>query len=145
MKTATPGRALIKGYEKLRMTAYLCASGKPTIGWGSTRGVRLGMSCTLSEAEARFSSDLAEAEAAVNAVPVKFSQNQFDALVSLVFNIGVTNFATSTLRKCLRSGNYAGAAEQFPAWKYGTVKGKKVVLAGLVERRAKERELFIAN
>lgn len=68
--------------------------------------------------------------------------NQFDALVSLVFNIGQGNYAGSTLRKRLATGNIAEAAREFDRWVYGTVGGKKIKLAGLVTRRAAERALF---
>ena len=74
--------------------------------------------------------------------PVPLSQNQFDALVSLVFNIGQGNYATSTLRKKLAAGDFAGAAAEFDKWAMATVNGKKQKLTGLVNRRAAERALF---
>lgn len=74
--------------------------------------------------------------------PVALNQNQFDALVSLVFNIGQGNYATSTLRKNLHAGDFAGAAAEFDRWVKATVKGEKVTLPGLVSRRAAERALF---
>ena len=74
---------------------------------------------------------------------VALNQHQFDALVSLVFNIGDGNYATSTLRKRLNSGDYAGAAAQFAVWNKGEVDGEKTVLPGLVTRRAAERALFL--
>ncbi len=76
--------------------------------------------------------------------PVALNQNQFDALCSLVFNIGQGNYATSTLRKKLHDGDYAGAAAEFDRWVMGTVDGKKRKLPGLVSRRAAERALFEA-
>jgi len=68
--------------------------------------------------------------------------NQFDALVSLVFNIGQGNYCDSTLRKKLKAGDFVGAAGEFERWVFGTVNGKKVKLPGLVTRRAAERALF---
>ncbi len=68
--------------------------------------------------------------------------NQFDALVSLVFNIGQGNYCDSTLRKKLKAGDFAGAAAEFERWVFATVDGKKIKLAGLVTRRAAERALF---
>jgi lysozyme len=70
------------------------------------------------------------------------NQNQFDALCSFVFNVGQNQFVDSTLRKKLNAGDYAGAAAQFPRWKYGTVNGVKTVLPGLVARRETEQALF---
>lgn len=142
MKTGAAGRALIKGYEKLRLLAYVCDAGKLTIGWGHTRNVRAGQRCSPKEAEDFFSEDLAEAELAVNSVGVPFTQNQFDALVSLVFNIGVTAFATSTIRRVLQARDYKRAEGQFGRWNKDTSTGKTVVMAGLTERREKERQLF---
>jgi len=68
--------------------------------------------------------------------------NQFDALVSLVFNIGQGNYCDSTLRKKLKAGDFAGAAAEFDRWVFATVDGKKIKLAGLVTRRAAERAIF---
>lgn len=70
---------------------------------------------------------------------VPLSQNQFDALVSLVYNIGETAFSNSTLLKKLNAKDYQGAADQFPRWN----KGGGQVLKGLVRRRADERDLFL--
>lgn len=84
--------------------------------------------------------DLGTAEAAVNRlVTVPLTQNQFDALVSLVFNIGEGNFSKSTLLRRLNAGEREAAAGQFGRWN----KSKGVELAGLTKRRAAERELFL--
>jgi len=72
------------------------------------------------------------------------NQNQFDALCSLVFNIGQANYATSTLKKDIAKGDFKHAASEFDRWIYRTVKGKKVRTQGLVNRRADERKLFEA-
>jgi lysozyme len=77
--------------------------------------------------------------------PVPLNQNQFDALVSFIFNVGHGNYAESTLRKKLHAGDYEGAAAEFERWIYGTVDGKKVKLNGLITRRADERALFEGN
>lgn len=74
--------------------------------------------------------------------PVVLNQNQFDALVSLIFSIGQGHYAVSTLRKKLHAGDYLGAAAEFDKWVYGTLDGKKIKLSGLVSRRAAERSLF---
>ena len=98
------------------------------------------MKITKEKAEELLRQDVAWVEEALKKyVKVSINQNQFDALASLVFNIGETNFAGSTLLKKLNQSDYAGAADQFPRWKYQ----KGIELAGLVKRRAQERSLFL--
>lgn len=94
-------------------------------------------------ADTLFQKDTGQVAAAVlSMTPIEFTQNQFDAVVSLVFNIGQANYAASTLRQKLKALDYTGAASEFERWVYGTVNGKKTLLNGLVTRRAKERALF---
>lgn len=85
-----------------------------------------------------MASDLKKFEAAVNKVTVALNQNQFDALVSLTYNIGTGAFASSTLLKKLNAGDYKGAAAQFDVW--NKAGGKR--MQGLVNRRSTERKLF---
>lgn len=140
MRTSKNGIQLIKEHEGLRLTAYDDGVGVWTIGYGSTKGVKKGMTITQAEADARLISDLAEAEHAVDfAVTVPLSQQQFDALVSLTFNIGAGNFHSSTLVKRLNEGKYHDAAAQFDKWVFA----KKKKLPGLVRRRAAEKALFL--
>ena len=97
-----------------RLTAYLDSKGIPTIGWGHIDGVRLGMTCSIEQAQAWFDEDTAWAVNAVNTlVRVPLAPAQADALISLVFNIGAGAFKTSTLLRKLNNGDFAGAAEQF--------------------------------
>lgn len=144
LKTSQRGIALIKSFESLELKAYPDpgTGGKPwTIGWGHTKGVNPGDRITERQAEAFLTEDLAVFELTVNsAVKVPLTQNQFDALVSLAFNIGGANFAGSTLVKKLNAGDPRGAADQFPRWKFASGKEMK----GLVRRRAAERELFLS-
>lgn len=134
------GIALLQAHEGLRLTAYRDAGGVWTIGYGSTAGgVRRGMTISYDQAVLRLYQDLDDAEATVNSrVTVPLTQPQFDALVSLVFNIGGGAFRKSTLLQKLNAGDYAGASNQFRRW----VKAKGRVLPGLVTRRAAERALF---
>lgn len=98
------------------------------------------------QAEQLLARDIAQTALFLRSVtPVALNQNQFDALVSFIFNVGQGNYATSTLRKKLHAGDYAGAADQFVRWVYGTANGKKVKLPGLITRRAAERALFEGN
>ncbi|WP_347709332.1 lysozyme [Acinetobacter sp. NIPH1876] len=143
--TSNVGLDLIASFEGTKLKAYDDGVGVWTIGIGTTvypNGVKVkkGDSCTLDQAKTYFAHDLKRFEASVNnLVKVPLSQNQFDALVSLVYNIGSGNFASSTLLKKLNAKDYAGAADQFPRWN----KGGGKVMKGLVRRRAAERVLFL--
>lgn len=144
MKTSASGREFIKGFESLRLKAYPDpgTGGKPwTIGWGHTKGVKQGDRITQEQAEQFLSDDLAVFELTVNsAIKRPMTQNQFNAMVSLAFNIGGPNFAQSTLVKNFNTGDVQGAADQFPRWKFSDGK----VMPGLVKRRAAEREVFLS-
>lgn len=141
MQISDAGIALIKSFEKLRLVAY-----KPTpddvwtIGYGSTQGVEPGMQITEQDADERLLEDLDDAETCVNKriAGIIITQNQYDALVSLCFNIGCGAFSGSTLLKLLLDGDDNGSAEQFVRW---NKQGHKT-LAGLTRRRLAETELF---
>ena len=142
MNIAKPGLDLIKSYESLSLKAYRDSGGVPTIGWGSTRGVKGGMKITPEQAEQRLLEDVADAEATVNKrVTVPMAQHQFDALVSFVFNVGGGAFRKSTLLEKLNLADYSGAANELSRW----VKANGRVLPGLVKRRAAERALFLSE
>ncbi|OTG94981.1 lysozyme [Acinetobacter sp. ANC 3832] len=138
------GVDIICGFEGKELKAYDDGVGVWTIGFGTTiypDGIKVkkGDVCTLEQAKSYMAHDLKKFEQTVNtAVVVPLNQNQFDALVSLTYNIGQTAFKDSTLLKKLNAGDYLGAAAQFNVW--NKVKGK--IVQGLVNRRAKERKLF---
>lgn len=134
---------LIKKWEALRLEAYLpTPEDRWTIGWGHTKGVHKGMTITRAEAEQFFDNDVKWAEDAVNKhVTVGLTQHQFDALVSLTFNIGATAFKKSTCLKRLNAGDYEGAAEALTWWN----KQNGKTLRGLVRRRAEEKEYFLSS
>ncbi|MGQ1888284.1 lysozyme [Serratia marcescens] len=144
MQTSKTGRQFIKGFERLRLKAYPDpgTGGKPwTIGWGHTKGVMQGDRITQEQAEQFFSDDLAVFELTVNrAIKRPMTQNQFDAMVSLAFNIGGSAFAGSTLVKKFNAGDIQGAVNEFPKWRSSAGK----VMPGLVKRRAAEREMFLS-
>ena len=139
------GIDLICGFEGLRLKAYDDGVGVWTIGFGTTiypNGIRVkkGDTCTEAQAKAYMAHDLKKFESAVNnAVKVPLNQNQFDALVSLAYNIGTGAFSESTLVKKLNANNIRGAADQFDVWV--NAGGKR--MQGLVNRRAKEKEVFL--
>lgn len=143
MKISNTGIDLICSFEGLRLKAYDDGVGVWTIGYGTTviNGVKVkkGDTCTLEQAKAYMAQDLKQFESAVNQVKVPLNQNQYDALVSLAYNIGVSAFLNSTLLKKLNAKDYKGAAEQFPRWNRGGGR----VLNGLVKRRKIEMELFL--
>jgi lysozyme len=134
------GLALTKQFEGCRLTAYQDQVGVWTIGYGHTGGdVRAGLAITEDQAEALLVSDVAAASAYINsAVLVALAQNEFDALVDFVFNLGRGAFAGSTLLKKLNAGDFATAANQFAQWDHA---GGQVV-AGLLRRRQAEAALF---
>lgn len=142
MKLSNRGKILIKKYEGLRLTAYLCPAGVWTIGYGHTAGVVNGQQISEKQANEFFDKDIKQFEDTVNSlVKVPLKQCQFDALVSFVYNVGKTAFANSTLLTMLNSGNYSGAGEQFNRWVFAS--GKK--LPGLVKRREEEQDLFFTS
>ena len=130
------GAALIKSFESLRLTAYQDQRGIWTCGWGHTSGVTQGTTCTAAQAENWFLEDTQFAVNGVNvSIDTNISQNQFDALVSFTYNVGVGSEAHSTLAKLVNAGDMAGAAAQFPLWDH--VDG--VANAGLLRRREAAR------
>jgi GH24 family phage-related lysozyme (muramidase) len=142
LRTVSPsGLFSIKKHEALRLEAYLPTPNDVwTIGYGHTKTAKKGMRITERGAEELLKGDIAWAEAAVrNRVKVPLNQNQFDALVSFVFNVGETAFASSTLLRLLNQGKYQEAADQLLRWD----KQKGKVLRGLTRRRAEERSLFL--
>jgi lysozyme len=142
MNISDAGLRLIKDFESLRLKAYRCSAGVPTIGYGHTKGVRMGDTCTEAQADAWLHEDVAWATRAVaESVKVPITQAMFDALTSFVFNVGASGFRKSTLLRLLNESKYSLAAGQFPRWN----KSKGRVVAGLTKRRAAERALFEGN
>ena len=139
---AAPGEALIKSFEELKLTGYADEGGVPTAGWGHTgQGVNVGEAYTLGDAQSWFEADIEHAEQVVDGTaPLSCTQNQFDALVSFAFNVGVGAYLHSTLLSELKDGDMAAAADQFLLWDH--VGG--LVSDGLLRRRQAERALFLA-
>jgi len=135
------GLEIIKNNEGCVLEAYLCPAGVPTIGWGHTGStVRVGQRITQHQADEILASDLEGFEDAVEALVPGLNDNQFSALVSLIYNIGKEAFRASTMRKRALEGDFGAASAEFPKWCHAGVK----VLPGLVRRRAEERALFDA-
>ena len=139
MKLGDRGTELLKYFEGCKLEAYQDSVGVWTIGYGHTKGVFPGMTITQGQAEQMLLTELEEYEGYIeNMVTVPLTQNQFDALVVWVYNLGPTNFKNSTLLKELNSGNYTAAGTEILRWN----KAGGEVLAGLVKRREAEAQLF---
>ncbi len=139
MKTSKAGIDLIKKAEGYRAKAYYCPAGILTIGYGHTRGVKVGMIITEAEAERLLQSDLESAEKTVSQALPELTQYQFDALVSFVFNLGADNFLNSTLLKKIKArATRAEICQQFNRWVFSG----HTRLEGLVKRRKAESDLF---
>lgn len=136
------GALFIKIKEGFESVAYKKTDEVWTIGYGHTLGVTRGMTCTRQEADAWFLQDVAKCEASVNRQNLTLSQNQFDALVSYAFNIGVGAFERGTLLSLIKSG--ASESKITSWWTTTWISAKGTVLPGLVTRRADEAKLFFA-
>ena len=142
MKTSIEGLALIKKFEGLELEAYKCAAGVWTIGYGHTKDVQEGDVWSESHANHMLEVELEEFEGYItNNVTVALSQNQFDALVSWVYNLGPANLKASTMLKVLNSGDYEGVPAQIKRWN----KAGGKVLEGLIRRREAEALLFVGR
>lgn len=139
MKIGPRGLALIKQYEGCRLKAYRCSADVWTIGYGSTGPhVTAGKVISQAEADALLAKDLERFERTVTQRAVKPTQNQFDAMVSLAFNVGEQALGNSTLLRKHNAGDHAGAKAEFAKWN----KAGGRVLSGLVVRRAAEAALY---
>ncbi|QKF82422.1 lysozyme [Halarcobacter ebronensis] len=137
------GIVLIKHFESLRLEAYQDSVGIWTIGWGHTGNrdgsVYKGLIITEEEAENFLLEDLKVFESGVNSlVTLDINDNQFSALVSFAFNLGVNSLKKSTLLKLLNENNQFNCAKEFVKWS----KAGGIRLEGLVRRRLSERNLF---
>ena len=149
MQVSDAGIELIKSFEGFRANAYPDpkSGGDPwTVGYGTTkfpsaRPVKKGDYVTPAQAEMYLREDVKKFANSVDAlVTVPLKQCQYDALVSFVYNLGATNFRTSTLLKKLNAKDYKGAADEFLRW----VSPGSSVEAGLRRRRTAERDLFLS-
>lgn len=147
MKTSKAGLDLIKQFESFRAAPYLCSAGVPTIGYGTTvypNGIKVKLSdqkITQQLAETFLQHHVNAIEKDVSKlVKVTLTQNQFDALVSFVYNVGLGAFGDSTLLKLLNAGDIDNASKQFERWN----KAGGKVSNGLIRRRNAEKALFLA-
>ena len=147
MKISPRGLELIKDFEGFSSSSYLCPAKIPTIGYGNTfyeDGTKVKLGDQISKTDA-----LKLLEVVVNrdfadkifpSIKVKVTQSQFDAMISLAYNIGTGAFLKSTLLKKVNAGDFAGAGEEFLRW--NKAGGKEVL--GLTKRREREKQLFLS-
>ena len=142
MKTSPKGIALIKEFEGLRLKAYKCPGGVWTIGYGHTAGVKPGKVISKAQAEEYLKADLIAFERYLNGLGLALNQNQFDALISFIYNVGTGNFSNSTLLRKVRANPQDNSImDEFLRWVYS--KGR--VLPGLQRRRLAEMKLYFSN
>ena len=153
MTTSDNGYNLIKTFEGKRNKPYLCSAGVPTIGYGTTRypnGIKVSLNdepITDKECDEylrHFVVGVCERSIKEN-VLVPLTQNQFDALISFIYNVGGANFKSSTLLKLINSSDFENASKEFILWNKVTQGGQKVPSAGLTRRRNDETALFKSN
>ena len=139
---------LVKLYEGFRSAAYLDTNGLPVVGYGQSKiygkRVQMGQSISSAKAEAELTKELYHIQQLVlSHVKVPLTPNQLGALTSLVYNAGSRVLTRSTLIRKLNSGNYTGAAQEFPRWNKAHLKGQLVPFPGLTKRRLAEQQLFL--
>lgn len=157
MQLSKKGSDFIKSYERFMSNPYRDAVGVWTIGFGNTyyedRRKVSGSDKPISEVRASelkqnvINMDFAPAVNLLFADEIargQINQNQFDALLSLAYNIGTRGLAGSSVYKNIKRGNYEAAADSFLAWNKGRVNGKLVELRGLTRRRNDERAMFLS-
>ena len=142
MNISPNGIALIKEFEGICLKAYKCPGGVWTIGYGHTAGVKPGMVITEAQAEEYLKADLIAFERYLNGLGLDLNQNQFDALISFIYNVGTGNFSSSTLLCKVRVNPQDNSImDEFLRWVYS--KGR--VLPGLQRRRLAEMKLYFSK
>ena len=140
MTTSELGKRLIKDYEGLKLKAYRCPAGVPTIGYGHTKGVKIGMEIDQMKADEYLLEDIEPIECLLNNIGVNFRQEQFDALVSWIFNLGESNFRHSTmLIRIQTDASDEEITDQMVKW----VNSNGKPLSGLKRRRIAEANMWL--
>lgn len=140
-KALTLAMQIIRQFEGCELIAYRCPAGRWTIGWGETHGIQEGMTWTQQQADEALRKRVSElAENVLSACPtLEQYPYRLAACISLAYNIGISNFAGSSVAKYIRRGEYQAAADAFGLWV--NAGGRK--LQGLERRRRAERELYL--
>jgi lysozyme len=146
MRTSSAGLELIKSFEGFRETATRLPDGRWTIGYGHVRTAREGLTISPKDAEDLLVYDLKAVEDAIaSMIFAPVLQGQFDALVSLAFNISPGQFRDSDVLRNLNAGDYLAAANGFDLWRKARIHGRVMIVDALVRRRAAEKGLFLEH
>ncbi|MDQ7018592.1 MAG: lysozyme [Robiginitomaculum sp.] len=144
--TSPTGFELIKAFEGFRAKAAPLANGGWVVGYGHTVSARKGTQISKNDASDLLRWDVKQLEGPLcDLIYAPLSQNQFDALVSLTFNIGLEHFQSSSVLRRLNEGCPVAAAAGFDAWRRASLNGEIIVVDALVRRRAAEKALFLAS
>ena len=139
MKISEDGLELIKKFEGCETTAYQDSVGVWTIGFGHTKGVEEGQTCSIEDAESMLADEMDEYEGYINnMVKVDLQQHEFDSLVAWVYNLGPTNLGESTMLKVLNGGQFDRVPDEMNRW----TRAGGEILEGLVRRRQAESLMF---
>ena len=139
MKISEDGLELIKKFEGCETTAYQDSVGVWTIGFGHTKGVEEGQTCSIEDAESMLADEMDEYEGYINnMVKVELQQHEFDSLVAWVYNLGPTNLSESTMLKVLNGGQFDRVPDEMNRW----TRAGGEILEGLVRRRQAESLMF---
>lgn len=142
MTTSQKGIDLIKSFEGCKLFAYRDSVGVLTIGYGTTKGVKAGMSITQQQAESFLKRDIVPLEKVLNSMNINFTQGQFDALISFQYNLGAANFKSSTMyKKIISKASDTDIADQIVRW----VNAGGKVQTGLQKRRIAEANMYIGH
>ena len=139
MKISEDGLELIKKFEGCETSAYQDSVGVWTIGFGHTKGVEAGQTCSIEDAESMLADEMDEYEGYINnMVKVELQQHEFDSLVAWVYNLGPTNLSESTMLKVLNGGQFDRVPDEMNRW----TRAGGEILEGLVRRRQAESLMF---
>ena len=141
IRISEKGKELIRKSEGLRYEAYKCPAKIYTIGYGHTNGVKKNDYITKEQAEKYLEEDLAPIESWLTLADLNLNQNQYDALASFMFNLGINAFSKSTLLRRIKEGDEEGIRKNFMLW----VHAGTTVLPGLLKRRQREVELYFSE
>lgn len=146
LRTSRAGLDLIKSFEGFREVAARLPDGRWTIGYGHVRTAREGLVITETDANDLLASDVRPIEDAIRqSVFTTLNQNQFDALVSLIFNISPDQFRDSAIARNLNTGDFLNAASGFDLWRKARILDRVMVVDALVRRRAAEKAMFLEH
>lgn len=142
MTTSQKGIDLVKQFEGCKLNAYICPAGVVTIGYGHTSGVKMGASISQAQAESYLRQDIKPIESVLNKMGINYTQNQFDALVSWIFNFGAGAFNNSTMKKrIVAKSSDIDITNELVRWVNA---GGKPQL-GLKRRRVAEANMFLGK